>query len=584
MNFRSIFRHYWQFVWQYKWYQVTLLTAYTFGLVAVIAVVPVIYKNIIDTVSAAPEDAAATLWTLVGYLVCTYIFTNIIFRVGDYCMIRSQSKILEGLSNYSLERLQNHSYSFFSNSFTGSLIAKTKRFVSAFETLHDQFVFAVWFGLIKLIAPMAVLFYYSPILGGAFLTWLTIYISMMVVLIKFQLPKSLANADADTKVTGHYSDIISNFFTVKMFGSRLWEEKQFRNTTAYQERKRRTAWMQESFWGNMWQGTNIDIFVLIFISTAIWLWLTGSVSAGTIVLIQIYAITSFDVVWNIGKNVIRITAALTDADEMVALFDTEIDVKDPANPEEVSMPHGAITFSNVHFTYEGKTNVFADLNLEIPAGQKVALVGHSGAGKTTITKLLLRFQDIDSGEILIDGQNIAVVAQDELRKQIAYVPQEPLLFHRTIKENIAYAKPNATKSEVEAVAKKANAHEFISKLSQGYQTLVGERGVKLSGGERQRVAIARAMLKEAPIVMLDEATSALDSIAEEKIQTALWKLIEGKTAIVIAHRLSTIQKMDRIIVFENGAVVEDGTHTELLKNKGVYATLWNSQVGGFIGE
>ncbi len=584
MNYRSIFRHYWQFIVKYKWAQIWILLAYALGKIVDIAVVSLIYKGIIDVTATAPVDAADQLWTLILYLAGAFIFMNLVFRIGDYFIIKSQSKIEEELSNYALEKLQNHSYTFFTNTFTGSLIAKTKRFVSSFETLHDQFVYSLWFGFISLGSSLAVLFYVETWLGWLFFGWLVTYIGMVAILIRYQIPKSLANAAADTKVTGHYSDIISNFFTVKMFGSRVWEEKQFRKTTKFQEEKRRTAWMQEGFWNGLWQGINIDLFVWIFMAVSVWLWLSGSITAGTIVLMQIYAITSFNVVWQISKNVVRVTSALTDADEMVELLDQETGVRDPERPEPVRMKSGAIEFSDVHFTYGAETKVFSGLGFSIPAGQRVALVGHSGAGKTTITKLLLRFRDIDSGLIAIDDQDITKVLQDELRKKIAYVPQEPLLFHRSIKENIAYGKPGATQKEIAAVAKKAHAHEFIMKLPQGYNTLVGERGVKLSGGERQRVAIARAMLKDAPIIMLDEATSALDSVAEEKIQDALWKLVEGKTAIVIAHRLSTIQRMDRIIVFENGEIVEDGTHKELLAQKGQYAELWDSQVGGFIGE
>ena len=225
-----------------------------------------------------------------------------------------------------------------------------------------------------------------------------------------------------------------------------------------------------------------------------------------------------------------------------------------------------------------------DFNLIIKPGERIGLVGHSGAGKSTITKLLLRFADALEGSIVIDNQDIKNVTQNDLRKVISYVPQEPILFHRSIKENIAYSKPDATKEEIIEVAKKAHAHEFIEKLPQGYDTLVGERGIKLSGGERQRVAIARAMLKDSPILMLDEATSSLDSISEHYIQDAFNELMKGKTTIVIAHRLSTIQKMDRIIVLDKGKIVEQGTHKELLELNGSYAELWNHQTGGFLEE
>ncbi len=231
-----------------------------------------------------------------------------------------------------------------------------------------------------------------------------------------------------------------------------------------------------------------------------------------------------------------------------------------------------------------KKPLFCGFNLAIASGEKVGLVGHSGGGKSSVTRLLLRFMDIQGGQILIDDQDISKITQDDLRGHIAYVPQEPLLFHRSIAENIAYGKPDAKKSEVEQAAKLAHAHEFIKDLPSGYDTLVGERGVKLSGGQRQRVAIARAMLKDAPILVLDEATSALDSESEKLIQDALWKLMEGRTAIVIAHRLSTIQRMDRIVVLEDGEIVEQGSHKELLEKDGVYARLWAHQSGGFLED
>lgn len=584
MHFRSIFTHYWQFVVSYKWSQITLLTTYGLGKVIDIIWIPLVFKSIIDTVSNPPADPASVLYTLLWSLIAAYIVMNVMFRIGDYYMIKSQSKVLEDLTNYSLYKLQNHSYSFFTNTFSGSLIAKSKRFIHAFETLHDQFVYSLWFGGISLVSSTVVLLYYSPTLGLTFFLWLVSYIAMIAYLIKIQIPKSLQEAAADTRVTAHFSDVISNFFTIKMFGTRTREETSFKKTAQYQEEKRRVAWMQHGFWNSLFQGININFFTVIFIAVAIWLWLGGVISAGTIVLLQIYIINGFDVVWGISKNVVRVSTALTDANEMVEIFDRKVGVPDPVSPEKIAMPKGDIVFDKVHFVYEGKTKVFSGLNLHIRSGEKVALVGHSGAGKTTITKLLLRFRDIEDGSITIDGQNIAYVAQNDLRQKISYVPQEPLLFHRTIKENIAYGKPSASMKEVIAVAKKAHAHEFIEKLPKSYYTLVGERGVKLSGGERQRVAIARAMLKNAPIIMLDEATSSLDSVSEGKIQDALWKLIEGKTTIVIAHRLSTIQKMDRIIVFDQGRIKEEGTHQELLQQNGIYAQLWHSQVGGFISD
>ena len=278
--------------------------------------------------------------------------------------------------------------------------------------------------------------------------------------------------------------------------------------------------------------------------------------------------------------------AIGDAGDMVAILAKKPEIIDPLTPEKVRIGRGDITFKDVTFCHDGSDEaIFSNLSIHIKPGEKVGLVGHSGSGKTTFTRLLLRFSDIEAGDILIDGQNIAAITQDDLRRHIAYVPQEPLMFHRSIRENISYGDPSASDAAVEAVAKIAHAHEFITGLPQQYDTLVGERGIKLSGGQRQRIAIARALLKNAPILVLDEATSALDSESEVLIQDALWRLMEGRTALVIAHRLSTIQKMDRIVVMDNGRVAESGSHKELLaKKNGIYAKLWSHQSGGFMDE
>jgi ATP-binding cassette subfamily B protein len=286
-----------------------------------------------------------------------------------------------------------------------------------------------------------------------------------------------------------------------------------------------------------------------------------------------------------NNSVRNYNRAFGDASDMTAILQIEPEIKDPSEPEKPQISQGSIEFKNLDFTHDGAGGaLFRGLNIQIKPGEKVGLVGHSGSGKTTLTRLLLRFSDIDGGEILVDGQNIAHITQDDLRRHIAYVPQEPIMFHRSLMENIRYGQQEADDEAIYTAAKVAHADDFIRGLPEGYATLVGERGVKLSGGQRQRIAIARAMIKNAPILVLDEATSALDSESEVLIQDALWKLMEGRTAIVIAHRLSTIQKMDRIVVLDNGAIVEQGSHRQLLRKKGTYAKLWAHQSGGFIDE
>ena len=320
--------------------------------------------------------------------------------------------------------------------------------------------------------------------------------------------------------------------------------------------------------------------VILYILTQFWI--DGKISTGMVVLVETYLTMILVRLWDLSSSLVRFMKSAADMKETVDIFEIIPDILDPQNPEKLKMNKGHLIFKDVSFKYQMSGEVLNNFNLEIAPGERVGIVGHSGAGKSTITKLLLRFNDVTSGKITIDGQDIRTVIQDDLRSVISYVPQEPILFHRPIKENISYGKPDATKEEIIEVAKKAHAHEFVSKLPKGYDTLVGERGVKLSGGERQRIAIARAMLKDAPILILDEATSSLDSISESYIQDAFSELMKGKTTIVIAHRLSTIQKMDRIIVLDKGQIMEEGTHQELLEKDAVYADLWNHQTGGFL--
>jgi ATP-binding cassette subfamily B protein len=303
----------------------------------------------------------------------------------------------------------------------------------------------------------------------------------------------------------------------------------------------------------------------------------------TLILIVNYSMQIMGELWNVNNIFKGVNRVFGDAYEMTEILDMEDDVRDMPGAKPLVVKRGAISYDGVSFKHhDAKESIFTDFNLDIKPGERIGLVGISGSGKTTLTKLLLRFADCDQGQISIDGQNIKDVQQVSLRESIAYVPQETSLFHRTIAENIAYAKPDATQAEIERAAKLANAHEFIKDLPNGYETLVGERGIKLSGGQRQRIAIARAILKDAPILVLDEATSALDSESEALIQDALVKLMKGRTSIVVAHRLSTIASLDRIIVLDNGKIVEQGSHAELLKKGGEYNKLWSRQSGAFL--
>ena len=583
MNLKLIIKYFWPHILNYK--KSTLLVFFSYGLGTVGAgiVSPLLYKRVIDAVSggALPEAVSGMLIETLIFLAITVFLYNAFYRVGDYALTYSQSNILKDLADDTFRKIVRHSYEFFSDTFTGSLVAKVRRYVRAFETIEDQVVFAVWMSGLRLIFAVAVLTYFSKILGIVFLGWFVLYVGFTALFVGKKFRKDVAEAEANSKVTGVLADVITNVLNVKMFASKEREFSYFAATTKEEEKLRRDAWYFQNL-QFAFQGYFIAIFELAGMSVAVYLWLNNFISAGTILLMQIYIFTSFDIVWNIGRNFTRFMRALAEAKEMVDIFETPVSVRDSEHPEECKIKKGEIEIKNVSFYYKRGTEVFENFSLHVRAGERVGLVGPSGAGKSTITKLLLRFADVQNGSILIDGQDISAIRQDDLRSKIAYVPQDPILFHRTLMENIRYAKPAATEKQVIRAAKLAHAHEFIVAFPDGYETLVGERGIKLSGGERQRVAIARAILKDAPILLLDEATSSLDSESEMYIQEALSELMKNRSTLVIAHRLSTIMQMDRIVVIEDGRIIEEGKHKELLKaKKGRYQKLWEIQAGGF---
>lgn len=560
-----------------------MFAGYALGVIAADILKPLVFNQIIDLFSSGlPKEV---IYYRAIYLILTtcalVVLYNIGYRSGDFAASQFQSKVMKRLYDFTFQKLTEHSYHFFSNNFSGSIIAKSKRFVRQFETLADIVSFQIWFSVIIFFGILIILLFKAPVLAYVFFGWSVIYILVTLLFIRKKLKYDTLEAEADSLVTGHFADAITNILNIKIFSSDERERKDFGAVTDDEEKKRSKAWMFANI-QNILQSLMMAVLTILVLFLVVRLWYAGEISIGTVVLVQLYMSSLFDILWNLGRSLTRAMKAMTDMQEVIDIFDTPIDIIDKNDPEDLRIRAGQIVFKNVSFSYKGGNPVLRDFNIEVAPGERVGLVGHSGAGKSTITKLLLRFADIEEGSILIDGQNIKDITQNDLRSVISYVPQESILFHRTIGENIAYSRPGATAEEIVEAAKKAHADEFISKLPNGYDTLVGERGVKLSGGERQRVAIARAMLKDSPILMLDEATSSLDSISEHYIQEGLSVLMKGKTTIVIAHRLSTVQKMDRIIVLDEGRIAEEGTHAQLLQKNGIYADLWNHQTGGFL--
>lgn len=537
-------------------------------------------------VLAMHNPDAAMVSTLVGLVVTIGLiyFSNwAIRRVQDFSNIYFESRVMTDLFSSTFQYLIGHSYNFFISHFAGSLTHKVSKFARAFEVMFDALTQQFFPTLLFVAGAVTVLFIRNHVLGAALGIWAVLFVLFQLYVARLRQPVRAARAEADTRVTGALADSISNHATIVLFSGARHEHTLFNAVVAVWRKATLKSWFADNA---IWSG--IGIFTIAIevglLYGATIFWSRGMLTIGDFVLIQAYLLTTFDRLVSINRELRRFFDAFADSSEMAYMIELPHGIEDIPSARPLLVSEGAITFSDVRFSFHAGKPILRDFNLIIRGGERVALVGPSGAGKSTVTRLLLRFFDIEEGAIAIDGQNISKVTQESLRDAISFVPQEPILFHRSLMENIRYGRREAMDEEVMEAAKKAHCHEFISDLPLGYGTYVGERGVKLSGGERQRVAIARAILKNSPILILDEATSSLDSESEALIQQALEVLMKGKTVVVIAHRLSTIMKMDRIVVVEGGQISAEGTHQELLERGGLYQKLWSIQAGGFLAE
>ncbi|MFH1111754.1 MAG: ABC transporter ATP-binding protein [Patescibacteria group bacterium] len=547
-------------------------------------IVPFYYKKFIDVVVAGDSVSNITeqLRNIIWFILLLNAVEWLLYRIASYVNNYFQPKVIADLYNTSFDYLHNHSFGFFINRFVGALVRKVGRFVRGFEDISDSLYWNLLPTAVRVSSVLIVMFWLYPLLGFILLGWTILYLTINYILTLRKLKLDEAAAAMDSRVTGYLADTITNNANVKIFVGLKHEQAGFGGLTQEQFLLTKKSWNFDSNIESV-QGAFMVILEFAVFYAAISLWQKGLLTVGGFVLIQSYIIQVFMRLWDFGRVIRRIYRNLADAEEMVEILHTPHQVKDAPGAEKLIVTKGDVEFKNVCFNYSQELDVINDFNLQVTRGEKVGLVGPSGAGKSTLVSLIFRFYDVTSGGIFIDGQNISQVTQESLRNQVSLVPQDPVLFHRTLLENIRYGRRDASDEEVVAAAKLAHCDEFINRLPQSYQTFVGERGIKLSGGERQRVAIARAILKNAPILVLDEATSSLDSHAESIIQDALANLMKGKTTIVIAHRLSTIMKMDRIVVLRQGKIQEIGSHQELLKKSGgLYQTLWQLQAGGFI--
>jgi ATP-binding cassette subfamily B protein len=582
-------RLYWQHVWRYPKYVIYILCSIPATVLVNGYLPPLIVANVLNRLSRhdyQPRHVWASFGgDLVAYALLS-LFGGLGWRFVDHFTFKLEGLVSRDLAQRMYRHLLDQSADFHSNHFSGSLVSQTNKVLSSYVRLADTTIFQVIPLIASIVFTVLILAKRAPTFVIVLLLFSVFYMTSAFFVTRKVRKLGAEHASAQSKETGYLADSITNVMAIKSFSGRVFENKQFDRITEYTRDKLLSVGHahqnQNAYFGTVM--TTISALTLTFAVVGALLF---KANIATIFLMLNYTAGIVNQLFSFSNNALRnYNRSFGDSADMVKILHEEPEIQDPEKPEKLRMNKGAIAFRNVVFTHNGANDaLFNDLNLTIAPGEKVGLIGHSGSGKSTFTRILLRFSDIDSGEILIDDQNIASVTQDDLRSSIAYVPQEPLLFHRTILDNIAYGKPGATKEDVIEAAREANAHEFISNLPQGYETLVGERGVKLSGGQRQRVAIARALLKNAPILVLDEATSALDSESEKLIQAALWRLMEGRTAIAIAHRLSTIQKMDRILVMDDGKIVEEGSHKDLIaKKNGTYARLWAHQSGGFMED
>jgi ATP-binding cassette subfamily B protein len=529
--------------------------------------------RLVDAVTAGPANVDPA-WAAWGLFVGVYFAFSVIRNMSMRFLIPMSANNMKDLTDDAFQRVQSFSADWHADTFAGATVRRLSRAMWGYDTVTDAAV--IWFGpaLIVLFGLCGMMLLRWPLVGLFAMVVVTLYITSNFVLTSlYARPVNQRSVALDSRIGGAVADSISSNATVKAFGAEAREEARIAEVTETWRKVTIRSW---SRFTDLWLLHNMLLVALQAGLTGIlvWEWSRGRADAGDLA----FAITAFMLMTgylrNIGENIRMAQRGMDDVEDVARFAGMAPQVLDPPGARDFRPEAGEVIFDRVTFRYKSaEAPLYDGFSLMISPGERVALVGPTGAGKSTFVKLIQRLYDVQGGRILVDGQDVAQVTQGSLRRAIAVVPQDPALFHRTIAENISYARPDATHDEIVLAARRARAHDFIDRLPKGYDTLVGERGVKLSGGERQRVAIARAFLADAPILVLDEATSSLDVETERLVQAAIEELMAGRTTIVIAHRLSTIRTADRILVFENGRIVEEGRHADLVRRGGAYARL-----------
>jgi ATP-binding cassette subfamily B protein len=543
---------------------------------------PVFSGRLVDAVAAGASDPAARRTAIIAFsaIVALGLSSMLLRLIGIQAIVPFTLRMMSEIAREAFARVQRFSTDWHANSFAGSTVRKVTRGMWALDLLNDTLLMALAPSLAVLLGSMILLGCYWPSLGLVMAAGAVVYVAMTIVFTtRIIAPAARISNAWDTKVGGTLADALTCNAVVKSFGAENREDDGLARVIGRWRLRTSRTWQRYNLTSIAQLAVLLGIRCAV-IGGSILLWIAGKASPGDIA----YVLTSYYIMHgylrDLGMHLNNLQRSVNDMEELVAIHDEAIGIADAPGAKPIRIAEGRIVFDRVTFHYRGHDKPLYDgLSIEIGAGERIGLVGRSGSGKTTFVKLVQRLHDVTAGRILIDGQDIAMVTQQSLRSQIAIVQQEPILFHRSLAENIAYGAPGASREAVEHAARLANAHDFIVRLPQGYGTLVGERGVKLSGGERQRVALARAFLADAPVLILDEATSSLDSESEMLIQQAMERLMRGRTSIVIAHRLSTVRSLDRILVFDRGRIVEQGNHARLAARPGgLYRGLFERQV------
>ncbi|MFD1108389.1 ABC transporter ATP-binding protein [Pseudoroseomonas ludipueritiae] len=574
------------FLWRQLRRHPALLAAVLAGMtIATLAdvLVPVFAGQLVDAIVRAGEigreAALAEALRALGMLALLGL-ALLGGRAGAFMAITGLTlRVMSATGAEAFHRVQRFSADWHANSFAGSTVRKISRGMWAIDLLDDTILVALLPSAMMLLGATLLLGWRWPLMGALVGLGGALYVAQTVWLsLRWVAPAARLSNSWDTRLGGAMADAVGANAVVKAFGAEAREDARLGRMIGKWRRRTARTWQRGTLSGAA-QTATMTLLRVVILGAALWLWWRGEANAGDLatVLTMFFMVQGY--LRDVGYHISNLQRGVNEMEELVALHDAPLGIEDAPDARPLAVTRGEIAFEHVTFRYGGHpTPLYRDLNLRIRAGESLGLVGPSGSGKTTLVKLIQRLHDVTEGRVTIDGQDVRRVTQTSLRQRIAIVQQEPVLFHRSLAENIAYARPGATMEEIRRAAALANAEEFIGRLPRSYGTLVGERGVKLSGGERQRVALARAFLADAPILILDEATSALDSESEAAIQEAMGRLIRGRTAIIIAHRLSTVRAMDRILVFDRGAVVEEGRHEALVQRPGgLYRRLFERQ-------